>query len=87
MLKLKVKMDLSEVNELLDALVKDKSISKNIRETLKIIKEELRSEEVRMKIDAALQRIEDLSLDPNLSTYTRTQIWNLTSLLESAQSN
>jgi len=80
---------LQEVLALLETLCKDPSISKNVRAVLKLIKEELGSEsgEIGLKIDAALQKVEDLSLDPNLSTYTRSQIWNLTSLLESVNSN
>jgi len=77
--------DLMEVHELLQTLVSDKSISKNVREVLGVIQEELRDGEIAVKIDAAMQKVEDLSLDPNLSPYTRTQIWSLTSLLESAQ--
>ena len=77
--------DLTEVNELLSSLTTDSSISKNVRDILDNIMEDLRDGDVAIKIDAALQKVEDLSLDPNLSPYTRTQIWNLTSLLESAQ--
>jgi len=81
-----VKMaDLTEVNELLDALKADSSISKNVREILENIRDDLQAGEVAMKIDAALQKVEDLSLDPNLGPYARTQIWSLTSLLESAK--
>ena len=79
--------DLSEINELLCIMAKDGAVSKNIRDILSGICEELKDEcNISIKIDAALQKIEDLSLDPNLSPYVRTQIWNLTSLLESAQS-
>ncbi|MFH0869020.1 MAG: UPF0147 family protein [archaeon] len=78
--------DLREINEILDMMAKDGAISKNIRDVLAAILEELKDEKnVPVKIDAALQKIEDLSLDPNLSPYVRTQIWNLTSLLETAQ--
>ena len=81
-----VKMaDLTEVNELLSSLTSDSSISKNVREALEGIRENLLAGDVAVKIDAALQKVEDLSLDPNLSPYARTQIWNLTSLLEGAQ--
>ena len=80
--------DLTEVNELLETLAKDSAISKNIRDIFESICEELKDEKnISIKIDAALQKVEDLSLDPNLSPYTRTQIWNLTSLLESAQNS
>lgn len=78
---------LSDVLELLEIIVDDPSISKNIRSVLREIKAELENCEgdPAIKIDAALQRIEDLGLDPNLPIYARTQIWNLTSLLEAAK--
>jgi len=78
--------DLGEINELLQTLAQDAALSKNIRDILETISDELKDDkDVSVKIDAALQKIEDLSLDPNISPYVRTQIWSLTSLLESAQ--
>lgn len=76
---------LKEVIILLDSLCKDPSISKNVRTILEFIKNDLinNAGELGVKIDSALQKVEDISLDPNLSTYARAQIWNLTSLLES----
>ena len=80
--------DLSEVEELLLSLVKDGSISKNVREIFEDMRDEIKNGvDINVKLDAALQKVEDLSLDPNLSPYARTQIWNLTSLLESAQNS
>ena len=86
-MKLITKMaDLGEISELLQTLAQDPALSKNIRDILESINGELRDDKnISVKIDAALQKIEDLSLDPNLSPYVRTQIWNLTSLLESVQ--
>ncbi len=78
--------DLSEVNELLDNLSSDNSLSKSARLILTEIKEGFQDDDnISIKIDSALQKVEDLSLDPNINSYTRTQIWNLSSLLESVQ--
>lgn len=82
--------DLSEVKEVLANLCVDSTISKGVLEALKIINEDLANEDdsgVGMKIDSALGRLEDISLDPNLSADVRTRLWNLTSLLEAAQNN
>ena len=77
---------IDEVHELLDSILQDSSLSKNIREILAEIREELNDgKNIELKINAALQKTEDLSLDPNLSADIRTQIWNLATLLESAQ--
>ncbi len=77
---------IDEVQQLLDLILQDGAISKNIREILNEIKEELCDEKnIALKINAALQKTEDLSLDPNLSADIRTQLWNLATLLEGAQ--
>jgi uncharacterized protein (UPF0147 family) len=77
---------IDEVHQLLELILQDGAVSKNIREILSEIKEELKDEKnIALKINAALQKTEDLSLDPNLSADVRTQLWSLTTLLESAQ--
>jgi len=77
---------IDEVHQLLELILQDGAISKNIREILSEIKEELKDEKnIALKINAALQKTEDLSLDPNLNADVRTQLWSLTTLLESAQ--
>jgi uncharacterized protein (UPF0147 family) len=77
---------IDEVHQLLELILQDGAVSKNIREILSEIKEELKDEKnIALKINAALQKTEDLSLDPNLSPDVRTQLWSLTTLLESAQ--
>jgi uncharacterized protein (UPF0147 family) len=77
---------IDEVQELLGSILQDGSISKNVREILQEIKDELGDEaNIALKINAAMQKAEDLSLDPNINTDIRTQLWNLTTLLEGAQ--
>ena len=78
---------LEEVLEVLNSLCEDKTLSKNMRACLAEIKKELETgENVDVKIDAALQKVENLSSDPNLAPYARAQIWDLTSMLEAANS-
>jgi len=38
---------------------------------------------VEIRIDKSLQGLDEISDDPNLSSYTRMQIWNVVSVLES----
>lgn len=77
---------MDEIQELLDALLQDPSLSKNVRLILDEINEELKdSKNLGIKLNSALQKVEDLSIDPNISQYVRTQIWSLTTMLESAQ--
>lgn len=77
---------IDEVQDLLQTLLQDTSLSRNVKEILVEMQEELKNErDLGLKINSALQKVEDLSLDPNLGPYVRTQIWNLSTLLESAQ--
>jgi uncharacterized protein (UPF0147 family) len=77
---------IDEVQDLLQVLLQDTSLSKNVRIILEEIAEELKDEkQIAVRINSALQKVEDVSLDPNLSPYLRTQIWSLSTLLESAQ--
>ena len=68
----------------LEEVEKDDSVPKNIREKVKNSIEALREENLEMavKINKALQELDDLSEDPNIPNYTKTQIWNAVSLLE-----
>ncbi len=77
--------NLDEVLELLEQMYEDRSIPKNVRGILTKARNILKdnSKEIGMRVDAAVQEIEGLSLDFNISAYTREQIWNLTSLLSS----
>lgn len=68
----------------LEDVEKDNSVPKNVREKVKSSIVALREEnlELAIKINKALQELDDLSDDPNIPNYTRTQIWNAVSLLE-----
>ncbi len=79
-------LDLSEVMELLGTLREDSSVSRSVREAIAEIHENFKDSagDVGIKVDTALGRLEDLSIDPNLSADVRTKIWDLTSKLEGA---
>ena len=63
----------------------DLTVPKNIREKIKYAIGALQEQnkETSLKIDKSLQELDGVSEDPNISSYTRTQVWNIISLLES----
>lgn len=78
-------MNLENALDLLEELAQDHSVPRNIRTILTEIKVSLEAKdgpEMAVRIDSALQKIEDMSLDTNLTSFARMQIFNLTSLLE-----
>ena len=56
-----------------------KSIRNLVRTAITFLAEE--SSPVEMKIDKALQTLDEISDDPNIPSFTRTQIWNVVSVL------
>jgi len=71
--------------EILALIEQDNSVPKNVRERIKnsIVALEEKNIDVAIKINRSLQELDEISEDPNVPTYTRTQIWNVVSLLES----
>lgn len=73
------------VIETLGLIKEDNSVPKNVREkvsnSILVLKE--KDLDVGIKINKSLQELDDISEDPNIPAYTRTQIWNVVSLLES----
>lgn len=75
---------LQEVMDVLSVIEQDYSVPKNVRTKIKSAMELLREnngKSFEVKVDQVLQQLDDLSEDPNLPPYTRTQIWNVVSTL------
>ena len=67
---------LSEIHE-------DSSVPRNVRIHVYSIILRLRQEiESPIKLNRALNELDDIASDCNLQPYTRTQVWNVMSLLE-----
>ncbi len=71
--------------ESLSQIQEDASVPKNVRarmgNAITALQDETKTLEV--KKDRSLQELDSLDEDPNIPVYTRTQIWNVVSLLES----
>lgn len=73
-----------EVLSLLHQMEEDHSIPKNLKIKIKSLTIILKDESDNLvKINKSLQLLEEISEDPNLSSFIRTQIFNISSLLES----
>ena len=68
----------------ISGLKEDTTVPKNVKEKVQEIIETLSNEksDISMRIDKALQILDDIAEDSNLQSYTRTQVWNLVSMLE-----
>jgi hypothetical protein len=77
-------MEIKEISGMVETLMNDATIPKNIRKTLSEAKGRLDSvEDKGVKVSAAIYLIESISDDINMPAHARTQIWAIMSALES----
>lgn len=67
----------------LTSIEQDLTVPKSIRNRVRVAISALgvENEPAEMKIDKALQELDEISDDPNIPSFTRTQIWNIVSIL------
>ncbi|MDI6721786.1 MAG: UPF0147 family protein [Candidatus Aenigmarchaeota archaeon] len=77
-------MELNDINKLLDEVNSDRTVPRNIRILTEQAKKDLNNaaNEMSVRINSAVSILDEVSNDPNIPTYTRTQIWNAVSMLE-----
>ncbi|MFQ5474983.1 MAG: UPF0147 family protein [Candidatus Nanoarchaeia archaeon] len=70
--------------EALQMLLHDNTVPKNVKTRVGDIVAALAEDEqdVLMRVNRALSELDEISDDTNLQSYTRTQIWNIASMLE-----
>ena len=76
---------LDDVVNIFKELQEDSTVSKNLKAKVAVMQRELEQssgDEISLKVNKILSELEDLSSDVNLPMFVRTQIWNLTSMLE-----
>lgn len=73
-----------EVIEFMKEITDDNTLPKNVKQKIGDIIEILNeNDEISMKISKAMYQLEDLVEDKNLQAYSRTQLFNVISQLES----
>ena len=76
--------DLDPIIQALDDIKEDKRVPKNIREgckeCMKILGDE--DEDFSVRVNSCVSILDEISNDPNIPMYTRTQVWNIVSMLE-----
>ena len=81
--KMNTEKDIKGIAAELKELLEDSSIPKNVKENIeKVIKILEDTGELSLKVNKALNVLDEISDDINMQSYTRTQIWNIVSMLE-----
>jgi uncharacterized protein (UPF0147 family) len=77
-------VDVTQIVGMLDQIIADRSVPKNIRKVAEdskaVLTNDKQSDE--LKISTAIHNLDEITNDPNMPLYTRTLIWNVVSMLE-----
>ena len=78
--------ELEGIIDYLKELLDDNTIPRNVRNKISTVIEILEDNQMEesIKVNKALDEFEEISNDANLQPYTRTQLWNVVSMLENA---
>lgn len=79
-------MDTTSIIAILLQIEEDESVPRNVRLRVRGAIESLQDQKGKsaaVRADKVMQELDELSNDPNIPMYTRTQIWNVLSNLES----
>lgn len=80
--------NLQQAITLMEDIQNDPTVSEKVKKRIKNMKQELqetKEDKISLKINKILADLEDISNDVNIPAFVRTQIWHMTSILESAQ--
>ena len=76
-----------EIIQFMDELKEDSTVPRNVKTKLEasiaVLKKD--GDELRLRIDKVLEELDEVANDTNTQSYTRSQIWNIVSMLESIQ--
>ena len=74
---------IQNIIEALEDLSQDNTVPRNIKAQVQNIIKYLREPvDISMRVNKALSELDIISDDTNIQPYTRTQIWNIASMLE-----
>jgi uncharacterized protein len=76
-------VEFEPVIKILDEVVNDRTVPKNIRGAAESSKNILNSNDaMELKISTVIHTLDEIINDPNMPMYARTKIWNVVSMLE-----
>lgn len=80
--------NLQPVVKLLTEIIEDRTVPRNIRAASEEAKKELTENKTDgwdIRLSSAISLLDEIINDPNMPMHTRTQIWNIVSMLEAVK--
>ncbi|NTV24496.1 MAG: hypothetical protein HGA85_09125 [Nanoarchaeota archaeon] len=79
-----VESQVKDIMDLLKELSDDNTVPRNVKTKLDTVSQALGDKtDISLRVNKALSILEEISDDNNIQPYTRTQVWNIISMLES----
>jgi len=80
--------NLEPIIKLLTVIIEDRTVPRNIRAAAEEAKKDLTEKSdsnLDIRVSSAISILDEIINDPNMPIYTRTQIWNVVSMLEATK--
>jgi hypothetical protein len=76
--------DAKAILQMLEELAEDRTVPRNVREAIVSAKTDLANEKLDLgfRVSSAISALDEVANDRNLPPYSRTQVWNVVSALE-----
>ena len=76
--------EIEYIAELMDSVIEDTGVPRNIRAVVNKAKEKIlaTTEKIDIRVTSSIYILEDISNDVNMPAHTRTEIWQIISELE-----
>jgi len=80
-------MEKEIIIQALSQIKDDRTVPKNIRASCEECIKDLQNDEdeLSVRLSCCIATLDEVANDPNIPSYTRTQIWNIVSMLEAFQ--
>ncbi len=75
---------IDDLVEMMQSIIDDRTVPKNIRKAVEEAIRELKNtdNELSVRINGCVSILDEVTTDPNIPLYTRTELWNIVSLVE-----
>jgi uncharacterized protein (UPF0147 family) len=80
--------NIEPIVKLLTGIIEDRTVPRNIRSAAEEAKRELTEntqDNWDLRLSSAISVLDEITNDPNMPMHTRTQIWNIVSMLETVK--
>jgi len=80
-----MKKDVEPIVKLLKEIIEDRTVPRNIRAAVEEARKNITEDDGRewdVRVSTAISILDEITNDPNIPSYTRTQIWNIVTMME-----